>query len=108
LDEQHHTAYVAARENLSALARSVDGANTSWVRYNDLLTALEQLHAPEDLAEAHDVAGARWEYYRDARHALEQLRGAGHLDELEVGLLIGNLDQVWQSDPQADVGDGGS
>ena len=108
LDERHHDAYAAARANLAALARSVDDTNPSWVRYGDLLTALEQLHAPEDLAEAVDLDDAgRGTYYRAARHALEALRG-GDLDALEVNLLLGNLDQVWHDDPQADEHAGGS
>ena len=109
LDERHHDAYAAARANLAALARSVDDTNPSWVRYGDLLTALEQLHAPEDLAEACDVEPAlRGTYYRAARRALAELRDGDHLDALEVNLLLGNLDQVWHQDPQTDEHAGGS
>ncbi|MFS0703262.1 hypothetical protein AB6N23_01945 [Cellulomonas sp. 179-A 9B4 NHS] len=103
LDERHHGAYAAARTNLAALTRSTDDTNPAWVRYVDLMTALEQLHAPEDLAEAGDAgAGPRAGYYQATRRALEELRDGGYVDALEVGLLIGNLDQVWEGDPQAD------
>lgn len=87
------------RSSLLCLSRSADALDSVGMTYLDLVTTLESLHDPQDLAATQVVdARPRAELYDQAQQALSELRDHGGVDPLEIRLLIGHLAVAWGGD----------